>query len=100
MAQCHFMVQPSAILWFKAHSCDLKHILAGNKAYVGRFPPVRHMIAEKRLRVASKRTKRRRERMFQDTYHRRTTSEVRRVPLDKTNPRGASRALLYRMEDT
>jgi hypothetical protein len=32
------------------------------------FPSVRHMIAEKRRRVASENTKRRREKLFQDTY--------------------------------
>jgi hypothetical protein len=32
------------------------------------FPSVRHMIAEKRRRVASENTKRRREKFFQDTY--------------------------------
>jgi hypothetical protein len=33
---CHFMLQPGAILWFKAQICEIKHILAGNKAYLGR----------------------------------------------------------------
>jgi hypothetical protein len=32
------------------------------------FPSVRHMIAEKRRRVALENTKRRREELFQDTY--------------------------------
>jgi hypothetical protein len=30
------MLQPGAILWFKAQICEIKHILAGNKAYLGR----------------------------------------------------------------
>ena len=33
------------------------------------FPSVRHMIAEKRRRPASKTTKRRREKLFQDIYN-------------------------------
>jgi hypothetical protein len=33
------------------------------------FPAVRHMIAEKRRRVASESTKRRREKLLQDTYN-------------------------------
>jgi hypothetical protein len=32
---CHFMLQTGAILWLKAH-CEIKHIVAGNKAYLGR----------------------------------------------------------------
>jgi hypothetical protein len=33
------------------------------------FPSVRHMIAEKRRRVATESTKRRREKLLQDTYN-------------------------------
>jgi hypothetical protein len=33
------------------------------------FPSVRHMIAEKRRRVATESTKHRREKLLQDTYH-------------------------------
>ena len=65
------------------------------------FPAVRHMIAEKRRRVASESTKRRREKLFQDTHTiAARTSKAWRVPLDKPNPRGASRGFLCRMEDT
>lgn len=38
MRKCHFMVQPSAILWFKAHFCDLKHNFAVWQRYASNDP--------------------------------------------------------------
>jgi hypothetical protein len=49
---------------------DLSRRLGVTVWFMGKyFPAVRHMIAEKRRRVASESTGRRRDKLFQDTYN-------------------------------
>ena len=50
--------------------CDVCKRLGVTIWFMGKyFPSVRHMIAEKRRRDASEKTKRRREKLFQDAYN-------------------------------